>query len=51
MSIFEHFIYTAQYQVLEVKPISNAVNMVWNSSVTPTSGFFQSSTAYQQLFD
>lgn len=40
MSILDHSIYTAQYRVLEVKPISNAIAMLWSSSVTPNSAFF-----------
>ena len=49
-SIFTHVIATRQFELLEVKSISNAVLMLWRGSVNAKSIFMQNSTAYQNLF-
>ena len=48
--IFTHVIDTKQFDLLEVKSISNAVLMLWRGSVNAKSIFMQNSTAYQALF-
>ena len=49
-SIFTHVIATRQFELLEVKSISNAVLMLWRGSVNAKSIFMQNSTSYQNLF-
>ena len=45
-SIFNHFITTKQYNVMETRAVQQAVTILWLGSVTAGSPFMQNSTAY-----